>query len=309
MIVVEWLEVKINTESLYSEAICNFIHEMGVGGVVIEDQMLVDKYIESNTWDYYSDEVHVLAQGVTLKCYLPTNHQMLDTLSAIRSYVASLEESGQISVTTTQLSQQDWENHWKQYYKTIHVTPQLVIKPQWEEYTAKPHEKVIELDPGLAFGTGTHPTTNLCMKKISQLVKEGDKCIDVGCGSGILSIAAALFGAEVVGLDIDPQAVKSAKENVALNKMQDKVVIKEGNLLSPELPKCDILFANIIADVILNLIPQTHLVLKEKGYIVLSGIILARQRDIIECLNNNKYIIKDIEIEGEWVAITAQRMD
>ncbi|QNO13568.1 50S ribosomal protein L11 methyltransferase [Alkalicella caledoniensis] len=305
---MDWLEVKINTEPLYSEAICNFIHEMGVGGVVIEDQQTVEKYIESKVWDYYSEEVHVLAQGVTLKCYLPTNLQMLDTLSAIRSYVASLEESDEFSVTTTQVSEQDWENHWKKYYKTVHVTPQLVIKPRWEEYTPKPSEKVIELDPGMAFGTGTHPTTNLCMKKISTLVNEGDKCIDVGCGSGILSIAAALFGAQVIGLDIDPQAVKCAKENVELNKVQDKVEIKEGNLLSKDLPKCDILVANIIADVILNLIPQTHSVLKDNGFIVLSGIILHRQRDIIECLNNYNYAIKDIEIDGEWVAITAQRM-
>lgn len=306
---MEWLEVKINTDPLYGEAICNFIHEIGVGGVVIEDQDTIEKYIESKQWDYYSEDVHVVDQGTTIKCYLPTNDQLHDNLSAIRSYVASLNESWEFSVTTTQLSQQDWENHWKQYYKTVHVTPKLVIKPKWEQYDKKEWEKVIELDPGLAFGTGTHPTTNLCLRKISNLVSEGDTCIDVGCGSGILSIAAALFGAEVTGLDIDPQAVQVAMENVEYNKLTHKINIMQGNLLSENLPKCDFLVANIIADVILNLIPQGELVLKPKGHVILSGIILNRQRDIIECLNNHNYQIKDIEIEGEWVAITAQRME
>lgn len=306
---MEWLEVKINTDPLYGEAICNFIHEMGVGGVVIEDQETIDKYIESKIWDYYSEDVHVLSQGTTIKCYLPTNDQMHDTLSAVRSYVASLNDQWEFSVTTTQLSKDDWENQWKQYYKTVHVTPKLVIKPRWEEYNPKPWEKVIELDPGLAFGTGTHPTTNLCLKKLTEIIKEGDKCIDVGCGSGILSIAAALFGGEALGLDIDPEAVKVARENVEINKLGDKIAIIHGNLLSESLPNCDVLVANIIADVILNLIPQTKGVLKPKGHIILSGIILTRQRDIIECLNNFNYQIKDIEIEGEWLAITAQAME
>lgn len=306
---MEWLEVKINTDPLHGEAICNFIHEIGVGGVVIEDEDTIVKYIESKVWDYYSEDVHVLAQGTTIKCYLSINDQMHDTLSAIRSYVASLNDQWEFSVTTTQLSQDDWENQWKQYYKTVHVTPKLVIKPKWEEYTKKDWEKVIELDPGLAFGTGTHPTTNLCLRKLTNIVKEGETCIDVGCGSGILSIAAALFGAQVIGLDIDQGAVKVAKENVEYNKVEDKVTVIEGNLLSENLPKCDILVANIIADVILNLIPQSVGVLKSKGHIILSGIILSRQRDIIECLNNYNFQIKDIEIEGEWVAITAQRME
>ncbi|SHJ90606.1 ribosomal protein L11 methyltransferase [Anaerobranca californiensis DSM 14826] len=306
---MEWLEVKISTDPLYGEAICNFIHEIGVGGVVIEDQQTVENYIKSNVWDYYSEDVHVLEDGMIIKCYLPVNDKLHDTLSAIRSYVATVNEQGEYSVTTTQLSQHDWEHQWKQFYKTVYVTPKLVIKPKWVEYTKKGDEKVVELDPGLAFGTGTHPTTNLCLKKLIELVSSDTTIIDVGCGSGILSIAAALFGGKAIALDIDPLAVKAAKENVELNNLSDRVTVLEGTLSSQNLPQCDILVANIIADVILTLIPQIEYVLKPNGYMIFSGIIISRQKEVIECLNNHKYIIKDIDIDGDWVAITAQRME
>ncbi|WP_350342500.1 50S ribosomal protein L11 methyltransferase [Proteinivorax tanatarense] len=305
---MEWLEVKITTDTEELEVLNNYIHELGIGGVVIEDPSIIENYIKDNRWDSYSVDLLDLDENIIVKCYLPMDNQVFDTLSAIKTFVQlNCKKTDKNAVTTSQLSENDWANHWKKYFKPVEVAPNLIIKPSWEGYETKPNDVVIELDPGQAFGTGTHPTTSMCLKKLVQNIKKGDKVIDIGCGSGVLSIAASKLGAsEVVGLDIDSTAIKVAKSNLELNNLNNIEFIS-GNIEEKTLFEADFVIINIIADVILKILPNLNSYIKKEGTLVLSGVILSRQKEVVESLNKNGYTIKDIDTDGEWVCITAQR--
>ncbi|WP_353894342.1 50S ribosomal protein L11 methyltransferase [Proteinivorax hydrogeniformans] len=305
---MEWLEVKIVTDTEELEVLNNYIHELGIGGVVIEDPSTIESYIEDNKWDAYSEQLLDLSENIVVKCYLPMDNQVFDTLSAIKTFVQlHCEKTDESKVTTSQLSESDWENHWKQYFKPVEVAPNLIIKPPWESYEPKSKAVVVELDPGQAFGTGTHPTTAMCLNKITELIKTDDKVLDVGCGSGVLSITAAKHGAhDVIGLDVDSTAIRVAKQNLKLNNCENIKFIR-GSLDDLDTLRADLVIVNIIADVILSILPNISRYIKEDGHLVLSGIILPRQKEVVESLNKNGYTIKDIDTDGDWVCITAQR--
>ena len=204
---------------------------------------------------------------------------------------------------------QDWSENWKKYYKPFRAGKHLVVKPSWEHYDAQPGDRVIEIDPGMAFGTGTHETTGMCVELVEKYVKPGDRVIDVGTGTGILAIAAKLSGAgDTFATDIDHVAVRVADENTRRNGQQ--VTVRHGDLLSAvdEGAQFDVAIANIIADVVISLAGQIGTVLRPEGTFICSGIIREREQDVLDALERDGYEVCEVRRRGEWVAICSKRV-
>ena len=216
---------------------------------------------------------------------------------------------GKAELSLSTLQEEDWANEWRKYYKPIRVSRRIVIVPTWETYEPKPGDVIIEMEPGMAFGTGTHETTRMCLQFLDELVKPGDTCIDIGCGTAILGIAAAKLGAvDVLAIDRDRVAVRSAKENIILNHVENTVRAVEGDLLSGQQQmQADVIVVNIIADVIIGLVPGLAPFLKKGGVIIASGIIKERCAEVVAAMEQAGYEIVEVRAEGEWNAVTCRR--
>lgn len=235
---MKWVEVQIKTTTEAEEIVANIMYDLGVTGLAIEDPNDILAFQQSEEdWDYIDPElIKQDYEGVIIKAYFPEDENLSDKIQLVKDNIENipLRENGKAlgSVTITEVYEEDWAEAWKKYYKPIKLGEKIVIKPTWEEYEKKEGEIVIEIDPGMAFGTGTHETTMLCIEALEKYVDENSFVYDVGCGSGILSIVSAKLGAKkVIGVDLDPLCVKISKENVSINKMENRVEILEGNLL------------------------------------------------------------------------------
>ena len=211
---------------------------------------------------------------------------------------------GTLALDMQNVADEDWSENWKKYYKPFRIGSHLVVKPTWEAYTPVEGDLVIELDPGMAFGTGTHETTNMCMQLLEKHLSSGLRVMDVGTGSGILAIAAARLGAkDILAIDIDPDAVKVAKENVALNGVEQQVRVVVGDLCKSEAMPCELAVANIVADAIcMQAGPLTRHLVKD-GLLICSGIIREREQDVLAAAKEAGYTVYDRIEKGEWVAL------
>ena len=307
---MKWIEVKIKTSHEAVESMSNILHESGAGGVVIEDpQDVIVFQNETENWDYIDERLlGALEENVCVKGYLSESPNLSDNIQLIKERVEQVRDAGIDAglgeVTIAEVFEEDWSSAWKQYYKPMKIGKNIVIKPSWEKYEGKEWEHIIELDPGMAFGTGTHETTQLCIQLLERYVKEDDIVIDIGSGTGILGIVAAkLKSKRVIGVDIDPIAIKVAKENILINNVEDIFEIREGHLFDQIKEKGDIVVANIVTDVILDLIKDIRRNLNEQGILIASGIILDRLEDVKSALEEEKIEILSIEKMGEWVAL------
>ncbi|MEG2353372.1 MAG: 50S ribosomal protein L11 methyltransferase [Clostridium sp.] len=306
-----WMEVTVVTSSEASEAVSGFFYNTGVKGVSILDSDDIEfKKKNKGDWDYFDESICELTDGAIIKGYFKYDDKFEEYLEYIKQSVASLESFGIAMgdglVSSCEVNEEDWENNWKQYYKPTKVGEKIVVKPIWEEYEEKQGELIVELDPGMAFGTGTHETTRMCIKGLEKHVRESSTVFDIGTGSGILAITAAKLGAkEVIGVDLDPVAVDSAKQNVSFNNVSN-IDIRYGNLMEVVQGKADVVVANIIADIIMFLAEDVKNFVKEGGRFISSGIILDRKDDVINKLTECGFNIEEVNIEGEWVCIIAK---
>jgi ribosomal protein L11 methyltransferase len=215
---------------------------------------------------------------------------------------------GQYELVAKSVEDSEWKDNWKAYFKPAKITDKIVIKPTWEDYEKSDDELVIEIDPGMAFGTGTHPTTSLCVKFLERYSEPGkNDVLDVGCGSGILAIASALLGAkEVLAVDIDPVAVEVSKENVELNQLSHIIEVMEGDLTKGLRQKADIAVANLMADLVKLLSKDVAAHLKGKSIYISSGILIEKQEEVVAAIEECGFRILDILEEGEWCAIAAE---
>ena len=312
---MKWTEVLIKVDPQAVEAVTDILYRLGAQGVAIDEPVDVQKLREDELyWDYIdekllendTEETKIMAYFSEEETNLP------EKIAVIKEKIRNLTEFGlSIGSGTVELSnvnQEDWESAWKQYFKPVHVTDRIVVKPEWEEYSPQEGEIVIEIDPGMAFGTGTHETTSMCINQIEKNLKAGDRVIDIGSGSGILSMAAVLLGAEkATGVDLDPVAVRVALENVELNNLQDKIEILHGNLTDVIREKADIVVANIMADIILILLEDVREFIKDDGLFISSGIIQEKRAAVEARLLEKNFSIVEVETKGEWCAITAQK--
>ena len=298
---MQWLECTVPGGD-DPEELCNALAELGVGGMSIENERDFHDFLENNRacWDYVDEAFEKSFSGVSrVKFWLSCDAEGESVLAAVRAAGYSVE--------TRVIADEDWENNWKQYYKPLPVGEKLVVVPAWEEQPAD-GRVALRLDPGLIFGTGSHATTRMCLEAIETLAGSGKRVLDLGCGSGILSIGALVLGCrEAVGCDIDPKAPDVAMDNAALNGIgADRFRVYAGDILSDKGMRAalgtgfDIVLANIVADVILPLAPLSREFLAPGGTFVTSGIIEGRQEEIEHALKKAGYTVEKHFCEEEW---------
>lgn len=313
---MKWNEVKVETASEAVEAVANILMEEGASGVEIEDSKDVENYSTDGFGEIIETEmITSLTEGAYVKAYFPETIFVPEILPTIREKVNKLPDYGlpvgKNEVKVTEVAEKDWATAWKKYYHPVRISRYLTIKPSWEEYqTTDPKEEVITLDPGMAFGTGTHPTTRLTLHALEATLRGNETVIDVGTGSGVLSIAAKYLGAkEVVAYDLDDVAVKAAKENIALNPPAKNIQVKANNLLTNVEKKADVIVANILADIIVEMLPDAWRLLEPTGTLIVSGIIEAKKQEVIEAMQAQGFIIDQTFQQKDWYALTFKKME
>lgn len=305
-----WLQVSIKVTHEAVDAVAELLRDVGArNGVEIEDPLLLNQLRESATWELCDIPHQENTEVVTVTAYYPENQELQQHLDAIEAGMKKIEDIfGPCKFGPTlfrQISEKDWANQWKQYFHTSHVGKKIVIKPSWETYEPVGEEKVIALDPGMAFGTGTHATTSMCIKKLEELVTPDCDVFDVGTGSGILAMAAALLGAKSIhAVDIDAKAVEVAKENIAQNHLENRISVAQGNLLDGTEGQADIIVANIIADIIILVLPEVAAKLRPNGRFLASGVIEDRYEDVVKAACEYGFKELDVRRKAGWTAIT-----
>ena len=307
-----WIEVRVITKSEALEPISGIFYSLDCKGVAIEDPNdILEREQGPLTWDFA--DINVLehkGKVAVVKGYFAEEDNIEEVITYINHRIVELKEMGfdlgEARVEKEIMHEEDWANTWKKYYKPSKVGEKIVVKPIWEEYEVKNDELVVNLDPGMAFGTGTHETTRMCIQALERYVKADTTVFDVGCGSGILAIAAAKLGAKLaVGVDLDPVAVESSKENVKYNDLNN-IEILYGNLVEVIDGKAEVVVANILAEIICILIDDVKRVLNPNGVFITSGIIHDRVDMVCEKLESNGFEVVEKNRDGEWNCIVAK---
>ncbi|ENQ3104187.1 50S ribosomal protein L11 methyltransferase [Bacillus cereus] len=311
---MKWSEISIHTTEYAVEAISHILHEAGASGVAIEDPAELTKEREQQFGEIYAlNPAEYPEEGVLVKAYFPKNDALQETITNVKLSIDLLPsygiEIGAATVSVNEVDEEDWATAWKKYYHPVKISDTFTIVPTWEEYTpSSPEEKIIELDPGMAFGTGTHPTTTMCIRALEKTVQPGDTVIDVGTGSGVLSIAAAKLGAaSIQAYDLDPVAVESAEMNVRLNHTENVVTVGQNSLLEGIEGPVDLIVANLLAEIILLFPEDAAKVVKQGGLFITSGIIAAKEKIVTSALVNAGFTVEEVLTMEDWVAIIARR--
>lgn len=312
---MKWNEIKVETASEAVEAVANILMEAGASGGAIEDSLDAE-YFQSDAFGEILDKtdfINLEKGAATVQAYFPETTFLPEILPFIKDRINKLPEFGlavgKNNVTTSEVSEQDWATAWKKYYHPVRVTRYLTIVPQWESYQATmPEEKIITLDPGMAFGTGTHPTTNLTLQALEMTLRGGETLLDVGTGSGVLSIASKFLGAkDVYAFDLDEVAVRSAQENMDLNPVAKDVHVSANDLLNGVTIEADVIVANILADIIIKMVPDAYRLLKDTGTLIVSGIIEDKKAEVLEVLEANGFYVAQVLQQKDWFAIILKK--
>ena len=304
---MDWTEVTITVNAKDVDKAGDIANMVVPYGIYIEDY----SNLEEEAWEIAhidlidEDLLQKDRSKALVHIYISPEESPAEAVAFLRErYIAEGIEN---EICLDSCVEEDWINNWKQYFKPIPVGQKLLIRPTWEEVQDSGGRTVLDLDPGLAFGTGTHETTRLCMELLEQYVRPGMNVLDVGCGSGILSVAALLLGADkAVGVDIDELAVKTAVENAEINHVENGVTGICGNLADRVTGTYDIVVANIVADVIIMLTKDVEQFMKPDTVYLMSGIIDTREQDVLAAVEQHFTIIDRKEEKG-WVALSAKR--
>ncbi len=304
--------IKLYIEEERLDLLLAALEDFPHAGLSVEDprdvRELMDKK-NSYDWDYIDTEIENMANGPgCITVYVEDSPEGMELMDDILSE-ASVQGVEKVEISS--LKEDDWRDNWKAWFKPIRITERLTVKPSWETYEpASADEKIIEIDPGQAFGTGGHATTALCMRLMEKYMTafEGDpEVLDVGCGSGILSMAGALLGAaSVTGVELDPAALEVARENVVLNGLEDKIQLLQGDLTEGLDVKADIVAANLMADLVIRLSAHVSLCMKPNGIYISSGILTEKRPQVAEAIEAAGFEILESPEEDEWCAIAAR---
>ena len=317
---MEWLEMKIDTSHAGLDPVCAMLEQQGVTGLMIDDETDFQDFLEHNRqyWDYVDEELLAEKRGVSrVTFYLERNENALSTIAAVRMAMSAMKkahpEYAPLRLTMGNVADADWENNWKQFYKPMEIGDRLLVVPEWEQ-ASDPQRITLRLNPGLTFGTGSHATTRLCLQALDAHIHGGEKVLDLGCGSGILSIAALRLGAaSAFACDIDEKCVDVAYENAALNHItKDTYTVRWGDVLHDRQLRTemgggyDMVVANIVADVIMGLSGSVRDFLKPGGLFLCSGIIDDRAEEVLQKLQSDGWdVIEQRSSEG-WFSYLSQ---
>ncbi len=302
---MNFMQIDVYTESEAVNVLVVQLSELGINGFTIHDSADFEEFLENKdmNWDYVDDDLMGLKNVPThITLYLQDNEQGLETLSELKGVLAELKAQngdfyGSLELKIDNVKEEDWANNWKQYYKPFNVGEKLIVKPSWEDVSDTAGRKILEIDPASTFGTGQHHTTRLVMEKLEGVLKNGDKVLDLGCGSGILSIAAMLLGADsAVMVDIFKNAAETAAENMEKNGFgSEKYRSYCGNVIDDEALRAEIgtgynvVAANIVADVIIAMSGIFRSFMAEDGTLIVSGIITERLDEVLAALKENGF--------------------
>lgn len=316
---MNWIETQIITASAGVDALCAMLTDLGIKGFSIADPADFQEFLQNKEgkWDYIDQDLLGMAQGdTTVTVYLPDNAQGAEQLVALRAMLAQIHARddaqlfGTLELTLKNVREEDWANNWKQYFKPFTVGERLLIKPSWETCENPRHRAVLEIDPASSFGTGQHHTTRLCLELLEQLMHPGDRVLDLGCGSGILSIGALLLGASgATAVDIEENAAATATENARKNHIDPTLYrVFCGNVLEDE-TLCreigdgyDLICANIVADVLIAMKQLFRRFLRPEGTLIVSGIIMERRDEVLDQLKSAGFTLLEVREKEGWAA-------
>ena len=305
---MNWTEIKVTIPNAFTESAAAIANMTVPYGIYIEDY----SDLEENAWEIAhidlidEDLINKDRQNSVIHIYISESDNAAEALEFLKERLTAEKipfEAGSVGVDDS-----DWNENWKKYFHPIEIGEKLAVVPSWENYENKQNRTVLNIDPGAAFGTGTHATTSLCLEMLQGFVNENSKMLDIGCGSGILALASVLLGAEsAFGVDIDAQSVKTARENAQINKIDDKVSFEVGDLTEVVSGKYDIICANIVADVVIRLLPDAKEFMTDNGRLIISGIIDLRKDDVLKAVGENGFKVADERYKDNWCAFVLQK--
>ena len=308
-----WIEITIHTTNEASEIVESILLDYGSTGVAIEDPTT----LEENLHDDFGTIVELSPTdypevGVIVKGYINELNFDDETFNRFKDELEQLGKNINIGeffkIETATIQDSDWENSWKDYFDILNIGEKFVIVPTWREYENEEDKYVINIDPGMAFGTGGHETTSLCIKNLEKYVKPHDNVIDVGCGSGILSIAASyLTDGNLKAVDLDKLAVDVSRENFALNNLENRIEVEEASLLTKETKKYDVIVANILAHIIELMLEDAYKLLEDGGYFITSGIIKDKKDELLEKMLKQGFKLVEETSDNEWYSFVTTK--
>lgn len=321
---MQWLELTIKTSSAGMEETAAFLTAIGYDSFIMDDQQEFHEFLEQNRqyWDYVDESLEQQMQGISqIRLYLEDKPGALEEVAALQERLQqfrrqhSSEDFGPLTITVQNMQDEDWENNWKQYYQPIPVGKRLLVIPQWLSPENEEHRLSVILDPGMIFGTGAHASTQMCLAALETLVQGGEQVLDLGSGSGILSIAALRLGARhATGVDIDPKAEDIARENAAMNDLDgSQFTAVTGDVIGDsQMPArlgtgYDLVLANIVADVIIPLAPVVPTYLKAGGHFLCSGVLETRLDEVARAITQAGLTITAQFQQQDWCCLIAVR--
>lgn len=310
-------EISIYTKTEGIDLLISSLSDIGIDSFLIEDKKEFEEFLEDNreTWDLVDEDLKKKNIETNVKVYILEDESQAEKIEEIKNMLNRLKASdsedifGSLNMTFNDIKEEDWANNWKKYFKPFNVGKKLLIKPTWEECDNKENRIILEIDPGASFGTGSHETTKMCLIGLEDYMKEGDEVIDVGCGSGILSIAAAKLGCKhVTGVDIDPMCIETSSYLSKINSVSDKFDVFIGDLAEKVDVQADVVVANIFAHIIKRLTPDTKRILKKGGIFISSGIIKETVDTVIDSYKENGFEILEVNNMGDWYCVVGKRL-
>ena len=322
---MQWLELTIKTTSQGIDLLADRLTVLGYDSFIIDDQQECEDFLENNRqyWDYVDEDLAKKMDGLSqIRLYLEEGPAAADAVSDLKAQLTALKQQhpsvdlGSLDVELADLRDEDWENNWKQYYQPLAIGKKLLVVPQWLDPENPEGRLPVKLDPGMIFGTGAHASTQMCMMALEDAIHGGERVIDLGSGSGILSITALLLGADhATGVDIDPKAEDIARENAAINGLYgDRFHAVTGDVIGSRAMMetlsaggYDLVLANIVADVIIPLSPVVPNFLRSNALFICSGILDVRLEEVKKAITGAGMEILSVNTMEDWCQITARK--